>query len=100
MIKLLTINVDFDTEINQMILIANVIANDSENIYIIKDLFEDHNCLHNEKVYKIILNHSKQYVYNNNDLKVAGRIFIKFNQTNDIDEVISETAKTILQFIL
>ena len=101
MTKLLTIDVQSPKGQEDILYIVNVIANDQENILILKDLIDDREQNKRFHCIGIKLNHCFQHCYEVlPPLCTQGQIFVKCNDNMDIDKAIESIAQIILSFIL
>lgn len=101
MTKLLTIDVQSPKGQEDLTYIINVIANDQENILILKDLIDDREKDKRFHCIGVKLNYCFQHCYELLPPYCAkGQIFVKCNDDVDIDKAIENIAETILSFIL
>ena len=100
MTKLLTIDVDYDKNINEVIFIVTVIANKQENILILKDLIADQGEINGFKCYGCKLHHTKQYCYPViSELAVSGQLYVRCTKEMELLEAMNGIAKILLNFI-
>ena len=101
MTKLLTIDVNCNNSLNNIIYIINVIAEKQENIIILKDVLDDHL---NKKQFHctgIHLSHCFQRCYELlPSLCSKGMIYVQSDEDTDIDSAIDVISKIILRHIL
>ena len=102
MTKLLTIDVNFDKSKGEFIYSVNVIANDQENILILKDLIEDREKRTNIHCLGVKLHHTYNYCYELLPAICAkGEIFIRcIDNDVNVPEAVSTIEKIIKSFIL
>lgn len=102
MTKLLTIEVNHDKRTNEIVYIINVIANDQENILILKDVFEDKAAISGIHCYGVKLNHVQQFCYEPLPSEcTSGKLFIRVTDpTIEIPTAIKQIAQIIQCFIL
>lgn len=102
MTKLLTIEVNHDKETNEIVYIINVIANDQENILILKDVLEDGAAESGIHCYRIQLNHVQQFCYKPLPSNcTSGKLFVRVKDpTIEIPAAINKIAQIIQRFIL
>ena len=101
MTKLLTIDVQYSKGQKDLIYIINVIANDQENILILKDLIDDREQDKRFHCTGVKLNHCFQHCYEIlPPYCTKGQIFVKYNDDIEIDEAIEKLSQIILSFIL
>lgn len=102
MIKLLTIEVSHNKETNEIVYIANVIANLPEDILVLKNVIEDNEATNGIHCYGIKLHHAKQFYY----LRIpedctSGQLYIQCqNLYESIPAAIHKIAAAIQSFIL
>ena len=101
MTKLLTIDVNFDKSQNDIFYSVNVIANDQENILILKDLLDDQLRASDYKCISVKLNHCLQHAFEPlPPICAKGQLHVKTSKDMPIETAISTIEQTILRFIL
>lgn len=102
MTKLLTIEVTHDRNKNEIVYIINVIANDPENILILKDVFEDRAATSGIHCFGVKLKHANQFCYEPlPNFCTSGQLFIQLEDPSiEIPSAINQIAQTIQHFIL
>lgn len=101
MTKLLTIDVNFDKSQNDIIYSINVIANDQENILILKDVLDDQLRTKNYKCIGVKLYYCLQHSFELlPPICAKGQIYVRVNGKMPIDSALSTIEQTILHFIL
>ena len=100
MTKLLTIELD-SSSLNEIVYNVNVIANDQENILILRDVINDYGNKLGIICKRVVLGYSRQYSYPLlPEFSVTGKLIINYqNQDDDFITTMDNIAQVILRFI-
>ncbi|MBR1427171.1 MAG: hypothetical protein IJ581_06930 [Paludibacteraceae bacterium] len=100
MTKLLAIEPD-GSQLNDIVYNVNVIANDQENILILRDVINDNGENAGIECKKVILAYNRQYCYEPlPELSISGRLIVTYkDKDDDIITCMDNIAKLILRFI-